>query len=283
MNDTLYIIGNGFDLHHGLKTTYANFREEQAKKTPILWNNLLTIYGDEPYSDQWWWNFEAMLGKIDYTKIMNSNNGMALGANKVSSLLTGILPPFFGKWIKDIDNNIDISKMQKEEYIDNNALFFSFNYTMLLEKLYNVPKENVWHIHNSVMSIDNIIIGHDSDERELFREYLKYKEERGIIRSDIADNIRREAAKGAKDVNNRIIRHNDDFHRLYPDIQHIIAMGFSFNDIDMPYIKEIVEVNNNIADVHWTLYFHSDGDDIRMKNKLIQIGIKEECINFKKW
>ncbi len=283
MNDTLYIIGNGFDLHHGLPTTYANFRDKLAKKIPVLWNYLSIVYGDEPNHDQWWWNFEAMLSKIDYESIMKSNNGLALGANKVSNFFKEVLPPFFGRWINDVDNKIDILNIQKEEYIDNNALFFTFNYTLLLEKLYKVPKENVWHIHHSVLSIDEIIIGHDSDEQELYTEYSKYRNKHQILRPDIADNIRSEILKGAKGVNNRVIRHNEDFYRLYPNIRHIIAMGFSFNDIDMPYIQKIVEVNNNIADVHWTLYFHSDGDDIRMKNKLIQIGIKEECINFKKW
>ena len=32
MTDTLYIIGNGFDLHHGLKTSYAGSRKKYAKK-----------------------------------------------------------------------------------------------------------------------------------------------------------------------------------------------------------------------------------------------------------
>ena len=44
--DTLYIIGNGFDLHHGLDTSYKNFRDNVVLKTPNLRKLLLDLYGD---------------------------------------------------------------------------------------------------------------------------------------------------------------------------------------------------------------------------------------------
>ncbi len=39
MNDTLYIIGNGFDLHHGLKTSYKDFyiNYVNSEADGILW------------------------------------------------------------------------------------------------------------------------------------------------------------------------------------------------------------------------------------------------------
>ena len=66
MTDTLYIIGNGFDLHHGLRTSYANFRDDYVtKKGSVLWNDLLDIYGSAPQNDNLWWkDFENMLGKV---------------------------------------------------------------------------------------------------------------------------------------------------------------------------------------------------------------------------
>ena len=75
MTDTLYIIGNGFDLHHGLKTSYSNFRDDHAKKGS-LWNDLLDIYGDSQLNDEYWWrDFENMLGRIDYSNLINTRNG----------------------------------------------------------------------------------------------------------------------------------------------------------------------------------------------------------------
>ena len=71
MTEKLYIIGNGFDLHHELKTSYAHFRDDYVKKrSPILWNDLLDIYGEAPQNDNLWWNnFENMLGKVDYESL----------------------------------------------------------------------------------------------------------------------------------------------------------------------------------------------------------------------
>ena len=56
MFNKLYFIGNGFDLHHGLKTSYLNFRDDYIKKkSSVLWNDLLDIYGDAPQNDNLWW------------------------------------------------------------------------------------------------------------------------------------------------------------------------------------------------------------------------------------
>ena len=285
MNDKLYIIGNGFDLHHGLKTSYEDFRENQAKKSPDLWKLLKIIYGNRINESLWWRDFEEMLGKIDYANVMNSYNGLALGQNMVQNLLIGILPPLFEKWIKTIDAQINTTKPIMAKDIDENALFFTFNYTLLLEKVYNVPKDNVWHIHHSVREKngDNIIVGHDSDERMLFNDYIKYRKEHQINYNDIADYIIQNAAKGAKGVKNRILRHEDDFNRLYANIKHFVAMGFSFNDIDMPYIEKIIAVNKNIADSDWTLYWHSDGEGEMMKEKLKQLGVSDGCITLIPW
>lgn len=100
--DTLYIIGNGFDLHHGLNTSYKKFRDNVVLKTPNLRKSLLDLYGDAIYEDMWWSDFEAKLADINFNHLLNSYNGVAMGGMKVQNLLTWQLPPLFGKWIKSI-------------------------------------------------------------------------------------------------------------------------------------------------------------------------------------
>ena len=88
MKNTLYIIGNGFDLHHKQPTSYNNFRNNYAKKSPILWNYLEKIYGlDRILNDMWWANFEEMLGEVNYTSLLHSNNGIALGDQKAKDFI----------------------------------------------------------------------------------------------------------------------------------------------------------------------------------------------------
>lgn len=281
MTDTLYIIGNGFDLHHGLRTSYANFRDNYIHKNGRLWNVMSTIYGNQLNSELWWSDFENMLAEIDYEHLVKSHNGEALGAPKVENLLKNMLPPLFEEWIRSLNTNVKESNLLE---INPEAQFFTFNYTLLLEQTYHVKEENVWHIHNSIKDNDSIIVGHDADQSSLFKLLQSYNNHhlRTHIRPNIQDLINQEIAKGAKKVKDRIELNKDKFYN-YNTIKHFIVMGFSFNDIDMPYIKKIIEVNHNIADTDWDPYWHSDGENVDMKNKLIEFGLNEEKISLKKW
>ncbi len=282
MIDKLYIIGNGFDLHHGLKTSYADFRN-YAKKGSYLWNLLSDIYGDAIYEDMWWCNFEEMLGVVDYRHLMNSRNGTPLGFMKARNLLKGSLPPLFGSWIKKIGCNVEPDNSLE---IETDSMFFSFNYTLLLEKVYGVKEENVWHIHNSVKRPDDIIVGHDSDYRDIFIQMNNSRDKNSeeFIRMDFAQMINEEVAKGAKKVKERIIENEERFYNQYSSIKHFVVMGFSLNDIDLPYIEEMIKVNKNISDADWLLYYHQKGEEEKMITKLLSLGIRREKILLpKKW
>ena len=276
--DTLYIIGNGFDLHHGLNTSYKNFRDNVVLKAPNLWKQLIDIYGDDVTKDMWWSDFEAKLADINYNHLLNSDNGVAMGGMKVQNFLTGQLPPLFGKWINSIKLNI---LPENEVDIDKDALFFTFNYSLVLEKKYKVNKDNIWHIHNSIEEVDKIIVGHDSDSNTLISNYNSNRGNQQY-NSWIVDNIIPFAAEGAKDVDKRIADNKETFHK-YSNIKHIISMGFSFNEIDMPYIKAIISSNYNKNDIDWTIYYHQEGEDDIIIEKLKNIGIKEIQINKQVW
>ena len=150
MNNTLYIIGNGFNRHHGMNTLYTDFRDDYAKKIPYVWKTLHDLYGDVLEGDLWWSHFEKMLAKVDYRHLMKTRNGMALGPTKVHNFLSNNLPVFFGEWIKQVDDNVAPDTMLD---INPEAQFFTFNYTMTLENTYGIDKKNVWHIHNSLTDI----------------------------------------------------------------------------------------------------------------------------------
>lgn len=276
--DTLYIIGNGFDLHHGLDTSYKNFRDNVVLKTPNLRKLLLDLYGDAINEDMWWSDFEAKLSDIDYNHLLNSDNGVAMGGMKVQNFLTGQLPPLFGKWIKSIKLK---NAPEKQLDIDKDALFFTFNYSLVLEIIYEVNKDNIWHIHNSIEEVDKIIVGHDSDLNTLISNYNLNRGNKQY-NSWIIDNIIPWAAKGAKGVNKRIEENMENFNK-YSTIKHIISMGFSFNEIDMPYIKAIISSNYNKNDIDWTIYYHQEGEDYIIIEKLKNFGIKEIQINKQVW
>ena len=247
-------------------------------KAPNLWKQLTDIYGDDVTKNMWWSDFEAKLADINYNHLLNSDNGVAMGGMKVQNFLTGQLPPLFGKWIKSINLNI---VPENELDIDKDALFFTFNYSLVLEKIYKVNKDNIWHIHNSIEEVDKIIVGHDSDLNTLISNYNLNRGNKQY-NSWIVDNIIPFAAEGAKDVEKRIADNMENFNK-YSNIKHIISMGFSFNKIDMPYVKAIISSNTNKKNIDWTIYYHQEGEDDIIIEKLKKIGIKEIQINKQVW
>ena len=61
----LYIIGNGFDIHTGLKTRYADFRLWLEYNYPFIYEDLQATYDIDV---EWWNDFEVQLGKLDVKK-----------------------------------------------------------------------------------------------------------------------------------------------------------------------------------------------------------------------
>ena len=48
----LYIIGNGFDLHHGINSSYKDFQEWMYENNPDVIEKADEIYGI--CDDEWW-------------------------------------------------------------------------------------------------------------------------------------------------------------------------------------------------------------------------------------
>lgn len=285
MIDKLYIVGNGFDLHHGLNTSYTNFRDDFVRKShPNLWRRLYDIYGDKLLNNIWWNNFEEELAHVDYVALANSNNGIPLGFSKVRNILKYQLPPLFASWIKGINTKIS---PKADINIEKDAFFFTFNYTMTLEEAYLVPYDNIWHIHNSIANhviepANPLVVGHDSSIGQLTLSFSRYRKSHPSISPSYADAINKEVANSAKKVRDRIKEHEDIFYN-YVDITHFVAMGFSFNDIDIPYIEKIINVNKDIEKSKWLIYWHADGEGEKFKDQLYNIGISKDNIVLERW
>ena len=61
----LYIIGNGFDIHTGLRTRYVDFRLWLENNYPSIFENMQATYDMDV---EWWNDFEVQLGKLDIKK-----------------------------------------------------------------------------------------------------------------------------------------------------------------------------------------------------------------------
>jgi hypothetical protein len=239
------------------------------------------IYGDQINKQEFWWHFEEMLSHIDYNCLMEPAYEAVLSPSRAKNFLSGQLPPLFGYWILQMKRDV---RPDLTLDIDKDAMFLTFNYTLTLENAYHVKDANVWHIHRSIKDKEPVIIGHDTSTTELSKQMFKAFELHPEMRRDIADEIMKQVANGAKNVNGNIYRYNLE-HKFdqYCEIKHFIAMGFSFNDIDMPYIREIWNVNRHKEETDWTLYCYSEDEDIKFTKKLVSLGVNEEQINPPIW
>lgn len=78
---TLYIIGNGFDIYHGLDTSYQAFGYFLQEQYTKLYDYLVQYYGlpeldiDDPESDYdiLWSDFESALADLDFETILDDN------------------------------------------------------------------------------------------------------------------------------------------------------------------------------------------------------------------
>lgn len=58
----LYIIGNGFDIFTGLKTSYQDFRRWLQIHYIFVYETFEAVYGIQ--NVEWWNDFEVSLGKL---------------------------------------------------------------------------------------------------------------------------------------------------------------------------------------------------------------------------
>ena len=66
--DNLYLIGNGFDIHHNIKCKFSDFHDYLCVHNPMLENRLFQVY-DLHYGDLWS-SLEKNLGIITAESIL---------------------------------------------------------------------------------------------------------------------------------------------------------------------------------------------------------------------
>ncbi len=244
----LYIIGNGFDLQHALKTKWSDFKSYLMKNNNELFELIKDIY--DPI--EFWTDLEHALGKPNIT-FLNKIDKLFKMSNIISySFKTDIINNLI-RWIRTIDT----TNCLKIYSFDNDDLFFSFNYTPTIELLYDVDYKNVMHIHGYVPDTyyyedAELILGHNnpSDEKEII-------------------------TATRKDTNKIIDKNKNWFKNLsFKDIKYIKVIGVSYNDIDFCYFKAI---KKELPNVHWDFCYHTDSDKIKALNYASMLGLKKDA------
>ena len=180
--ETLLIVGNGFDLSMGFKTSYGNFMKSSYfpnKETSTLCSYLHNQYEE----NMGWIDIENELS--EYSRILTTKK---LNAKKFNTILD----------IDSLREEYDELKSSLKFYLqeetkrafgpspDNPAKrvidqlpaeskIISFNYTSIIERLtwdkFKDSKGNLLHIHGSLAPSDDIVFGVE-DSAELSKEHV---------------------------------------------------------------------------------------------------------------
>lgn len=288
----LYIIGNGFDLHHGIPSRYSDFRQWLYQEhNGIIDDN---FHGCD--NDEWWNDFESHIADINIKSIAMEEtmqnrpnfgsdglrdedyyNAEYYAGERIQWIYTTIKKALF-RWASQLPINVqEIIKIQKED-----AIFLTFNYTLTLEKKYHIPSNKILHIHGSTDNAnENIVFGHDSSYEDIKSKVTPYLENDdiedidGYILNRTTDECISFVSDYQKPVLETIDQHHEWFQSLH-SITNIHVYGHSFGDIDEPYFEYISEITSS-NNVFWEISAFSETD----RKRIEQFVLSQKIANYK--
>ncbi|HBA68893.1 MAG TPA: hypothetical protein DCZ40_05990, partial [Lachnospiraceae bacterium] len=294
----LFVIGNGFDIAHGLPTKYSDFQNYLLENYPEASDDCLVVPesfimpdGEESYNDievvsfllkiiteseatgEAWSDLENTLGKLnldgcfdDWNLYDNDDNewhevyrNEDIAANVCGAVQ--MIKKYFSNWVETIDVFKAKTKTNFSRLIEPDKDFFlTFNYTETLEHLYGV--KNIFHIHGKQGG--KLVFGHGNN----IDYYDKYMDSHVGSESYLS-----ELQLALKKDTQSIIKQNKKLFKEIGKVGQIYSYGFSFSEVDMVYIRELCK-ESKTENMVW--YFNSyDKDKFEIfKEELVKCGFK---------
>lgn len=269
---TLYIIGNGFDLAHNIKSSYADFFNQ--------YNGEFAEYFDSNDKIKYWKDLENALGRIkakNVVEICNEGIEFDLDYSLSSSALLEDKPgdnfesdvekflTDFAEWVRKIDIYEEYGiDMEDDELLYNlrkGALYFTFNYTETLEEIYKIPTSQICHIHGFRCNPkDEIVIGHNNAKEPIESDEIKDDDPNYIYSSK--KNVISIRNKMQKQYDSNMNKNWDFFERL-GKVGKVVVYGHSLDEVDWPYFKKMFEIIG--PKVPWHIYDHEGENESNIK------------------
>lgn len=300
---TLNIIGNGFDLMHGVKSSYYNFRDTLGKNNSLrfaleTYLNVEDLWAD--FEDALAYiNSDAMFGVVDmWLDDFDAYDSNAQAADFFAAVDTATgpvqtiindLPQRFRMWVESL--KVPDMAYTPLNGVIRNSKTLNFNYTEFIEDLYGVEKENVCYIHGcrrkeKYHPKDKLIIGHvpGAGDDDLVGDFRlpKYQNsrKREMVEAAIDTAARNlswydeETTKNCKDI----IKNHQEFFDGLSNLSRIIVVGHSLSPVDWDYFKKIISINKNQNNIEWLISCHSVQNVESIKMFAGAMGIKVEQI-----
>jgi len=283
---TLYILGNGFDIYHGLKTRYADFHHYVSEHCNDVENTLENYFNFQVDDHYLWKNFEGDLCEFNYKSFFDDLNhldvmdesfklsqcfGLEDDIIQQSEDLVKDIREAFSNWIESISypdkDQLPFPLLQ----LKPGSLFINFNYTDTLEELYQIPKNNILYLHNNANDYSgDLIFGHAEQEEKHPKddELDADGNSNRTMFTDAEDAARTQFYAFQKDTDAVLAEHEDFFARLR-DIDQVIVLGHSLGKVDWPYFQKVAAMAHGAV---WMIsYYPIDAKEqmLAVANKML--------------
>ncbi|EOB9529257.1 bacteriophage abortive infection AbiH family protein [Escherichia coli] len=308
----LYIIGNGFDLHHELDTSYFSFGDYLRKKDQDIYDHLVDFMGftDLPpklsavdKSKHFLWSdFENSLAGLDTESVLEEFCyllpqisspdfrdkdwcSLSIEMERILKNLTEGLLTQFKSFILQV--NYPELNLNKRLRIDSDSIFISFNYTETLQKYYGIDDRQILYIHGKASSDQQLILGHGIDpinfeEKEAVPPENATDEELEEWRQCMADNYDHSYEMGKQTINKyftcsfknteKVIADSAKFFKNLSNVDEIIIIGHSLSSVDVPYFSFIHSIVSE--NTEWIATYYQETEREAHHTTLCEIGIK---------
>lgn len=289
---TLYIVGNGFDLHHGIPSSYSEFGQYLSEHDHDIYNNAVEyLHAD---GNDFWATFEENLAHLDSDSLLETASQFLVGygaedwsdayhhdyqyeIEQVVRSLSSKLLKRFTEWVRQLPIPTPAEYTGRLLKIDKDALFLTFNYTATLTKIYGIAERNVVHIHGKATD-EKLVLGHGWEEDE-DREHEQegYDPEDVDTRIQQGDEILKRYFTRTFKPTDKIIATNQGNFDALAGLEQIIVLGHSLGAVDLPYFLEVIKrIDSN--KVVWKVSYHQDVKPVR--NQFGNLGIKESLVEY---
>ena len=281
----IVIIGNGFDLHHGLESSYWHYKEWLKIAHPELLQKL------ERHIDvdgEWWNDFERNLAAFDIQKLIKECPRVyprrdprfppspSYPANGFFNQLRKEITNSFVEWV----NTLSFKNLRGCVELPEATLYISFNYTETLEQVYGVPEDRILYIHGKALRGDKLIFGHSKSDSEIEQVYMQKHDLRemetffdtGPVITDEEEQLALYISFFDKLPYTQIVRYSNVLMPALNSSNEVICFGLSFSDVDFQYLEWIAEQKPNL---HWRASWHNNEDQEREESFFHQMGITD--------
>ena len=307
----LNIIGNGFDLYHGLPSSYYYFGCFMASNYPEFYEEMSNMYGfpwckrvghDEfnvVVSNIFWRTFEEKLGYLNSGWMegrliddlgLECNDPIDLDIPE--SVNSRVIKEKFCEWIGATVNtrqnfNIIQSRISGNKlHFRDDDHFVNFNYTQTLEEIYNIPFDRIIHIHGECEMDERwgeLVVGHGNDEdlryienriNEMERDggYLGYQSQRNRLNEYICEKaILEDLKKDVATLSSKLIR---KLRQKTLQVDEIWVWGLSCGPVDQAYI-EVLREEYPTAKWVFSCFWPSDRENREYFAKTLGLNMKD--------